>query len=202
MKFVIELGNVKIGFVASEDIVKVLERYYYNFKSNLSDADYYIYIKKMESPLQNGIYCKDDCYNIVYNNQFNPSEYISVYINLKNKYSIIYYDILSDILENRFNWEFNFRVAIYIYMLYNNQVLIHAAGIAKDNMGYLFLGASGAGKTTAARNSLKSHFSILNDDTMIIYKYKENYYIASTPYLSTSGIKPINRTVLLKSLFL
>lgn len=46
--------------------------------------------------------------------------------------------------------------------------LIHAAGVVRDGAGYLFVGAPGAGKSTAARLSAEMGLPVLNDEICLV----------------------------------
>lgn len=57
---------------------------------------------------------------------------------------------------------------------------IHAAGVEKDGKGYLFLGSSGAGKTTIA-NLIKGR-KLLSDDSPILMQEDGHFSIYTSPY--------------------
>lgn len=62
----------------------------------------------------------------------------------------------------------------------NNGFLLHAAGIAKDSEGYLFLGQSGSGKTTVSRVS--ANCKILSDDLVIVRAINGVWKVFGTPF--------------------
>ena len=57
-----------------------------------------------------------------------------------------------------------FRLLVAYRLLHLGGVLFHSAGVASNGRGYLFLGHSGAGKTTISRLSLAAGRSVLSDD--------------------------------------
>jgi hypothetical protein len=69
-------------------------------------------------------------------------------------------------------------------------VEVHALGLAdEDGSGYLFLGHSGAGKSTTARLwSGKPGVTMLSDDRIIIRKIHGRYYIYGTPWHGDAGV--------------
>jgi hypothetical protein len=58
--------------------------------------------------------------------------------------------------------------------------LIHSSGVIKDNAGFLFVGASGRGKTTIAR--LSRELCVINDEINLISFRGEKIYIHGTPF--------------------
>ena len=62
-------------------------------------------------------------------------------------------------------------------------VELHGCGIVVDGRGYLFVGQSGAGKTTTARLWLEHDAPrILSDDRIIVRKSNEGFRIYGTPW--------------------
>ncbi len=61
-----------------------------------------------------------------------------------------------------------------------NGFFIHAAATEYNNIGWLFPGKSGAGKTTLAEE-MKSH-RILTDEMALILKYDNNWYVYGSPF--------------------
>lgn len=57
-----------------------------------------------------------------------------------------------------------FRLLVGYRLLDLGGVLFHSAGVASDGRGFLFLGHSGAGKTTISRKSLAEGRTVLSDD--------------------------------------
>jgi hypothetical protein len=72
------------------------------------------------------------------------------------------------------------RVFYSIVLLENNGFLVHAAGLAEQNNGYLFAGASESGKTTTAKKA--NDFQVLSDELVIIRQINRDVYLFSTPF--------------------
>lgn len=67
--------------------------------------------------------------------------------------------------------------------------LIHSCGFVYKNKGYLFVGSSGAGKSTMARILGKDkEVLILNDDRIVARKKNGCFYIYGTPWHGTEEI--------------
>jgi hypothetical protein len=64
-------------------------------------------------------------------------------------------------------------------LLKHDGFILHASAVRKDNKAYIFLGDSGAGKSTIM-TLLSPKFTPMGDDTIIIRKQKGRYYCYST----------------------
>ncbi len=84
--------------------------------------------------------------------------------------------------------ELFFRVVTAIRIFTKGGLLVHAAGLEKDNAGYLFTGHSGAGKTTVC--SLSYDCKILNDDMIILSRINSSWSITSTPFTNDTQVPP------------
>lgn len=67
-------------------------------------------------------------------------------------------------------------------------LMLHAAAIHRRGRGFLFLGRSGAGKTTVCRVSKADR--TLNDDLVILYPERDGWMIHSTPFTNPSQVRP------------
>ena len=77
--------------------------------------------------------------------------------------------------------EYCLRILFGYFVLQKGGLLIHGAGIARQNNGYIFLGPSGVGKSTVSR--LSGNFILLNDDlTVILPDHDGTWKIFSTPF--------------------
>jgi hypothetical protein len=61
-------------------------------------------------------------------------------------------------------------------------LLVHACGVAWHERGYLFVGSSGAGKSTAARLWKAAGATVLNDDRVVLEASRDGIFIHSTPW--------------------
>lgn len=63
---------------------------------------------------------------------------------------------------------------VFFYPLYGQLLKeaglfpLHAAGVARDGRGYLFLGKSGSGKSTLTLNLVRAGYGLLSDDTVFL----------------------------------
>lgn len=82
-------------------------------------------------------------------------------------------------------------------------VELHALGLADhDGSGYLFVGHSGAGKSTTARLWMAEHrVRLLSDDRIILRKHDGNFWMYGTPWHGDAGVASQGRA-LLSSIFL
>jgi hypothetical protein len=77
-------------------------------------------------------------------------------------------------------------------------VEVHALGLAdEDGSGYLFVGHSGAGKSTTAR-LWKAHpgVHLLSDDRVILRKHEDQYWMYGTPWHGDAGVASPGRAPL------
>lgn len=97
---------------------------------------------------------------------------------------------------------------LYISLILAEQkkLLIHGAGIKKKDSGYLFLGESGAGKTTIAGSAKRE--DIFSDDSPVIGRENNLFYIYPSPYSQVDMFEPkrddhyLKKTKLTKLFFL
>lgn len=82
-------------------------------------------------------------------------------------------------------------------------LLAHSCGFSYKNRGYLFIGSSGAGKTTLAQILEKSKCGpVLGDDRIIIREKSSHLYIYGTPWSGEGGIVSADRALLNALFFL
>jgi hypothetical protein len=72
------------------------------------------------------------------------------------------------------------RVLYSIILLNRKGFLVHAAGLAGGEKGYLFAGRSESGKTTTARKAVD--FQVLSDELVIIREIEDRIWIYSSPF--------------------
>jgi hypothetical protein len=77
-------------------------------------------------------------------------------------------------------------------------VEVHALGLAdSDGTGYLFLGHSGAGKSTTARLWMEQPgVKLLSDDRIIIRKHDNQFWMYGTPWHGDAGVASPERAPL------
>jgi len=84
--------------------------------------------------------------------------------------------------------ELFFRVVTAIRIFSMGGLLVHAAGIERNQLGYIFTGYSGAGKTTVCR--LSKEFNVLNDDMLILSPTESGWQISATPFTNPTQVRP------------
>jgi hypothetical protein len=66
--------------------------------------------------------------------------------------------------------------------------LFHAAGVVRLSRAYIFLGHSGAGKTTVSRHSGEQN--VLNDDLIVLFPRGDGWWVYATPFWNPSQVRP------------
>lgn len=80
--------------------------------------------------------------------------------------------------------------------------MLHASAVKIDDRALVFVGPPGAGKSTAMR-FLSARYQPLADDSIIIKKEKNDFYLYQTPFIETNMIdKNSNRYQIKQILFL
>jgi hypothetical protein len=80
------------------------------------------------------------------------------------------------------------RTVTAVRIFHQGGLLVHSAGIARDECGFLFSGHSGAGKTTVCR--LSEEFTVLNDDLVILTPTESGWQISTTPFTNPTQVSP------------
>jgi len=75
-------------------------------------------------------------------------------------------------------------------------LLLHAAGLSSHEQGYLFTGASGAGKSTIADFFAERGALILSDERIIIRKIAGRFMIHGTPWVGSGNYATNDRSLL------
>lgn len=83
---------------------------------------------------------------------------------------------------------------------YNNGMLVHASGVYLDGQAYIFMGQSGAGKSTISRIFTKEGFDILNDDRLILLRDGGRIRAFGTPWHGEANLF-CNKNADLKKIF-
>ncbi len=68
----------------------------------------------------------------------------------------------------------------------HNGFILHASSVSIGDNGIVFLGPSGRGKSTIM-NMLKDEMKSLGDDSVIIRKCENDYYLYQTPFIEKEG---------------
>lgn len=78
---------------------------------------------------------------------------------------------------------------LYLNALMNTEegLLLHASAVVRDDKAYVFLGRSGAGKSTIAKISHGKGLHILNDDRVIVRKKNGRFFAFGNPWHGTFG---------------
>jgi len=102
-------------------------------------------------------------------------------------YSLIAKTIKPKIIEISYEISiFHFQKILYQvlnYLLFKKQgIMLHCSAVAKEGQAYIFLGKSGAGKSTITR-LLKNKYQQIGEDTGIIRKIGNQFYFFQTPFI-------------------
>lgn len=93
-----------------------------------------------------------------------------------------------DLLATPIIFENYLRIIAAYAALMRGGLLVHSAGIVIDSRAYLFLGYSGAGKTTLSRLALAAGAKILSDDINMVFPATDGGFIASAvPFAGEMG---------------
>ncbi len=91
------------------------------------------------------------------------------------------------------------RVVFSLLLLEYDGFLLHAAGLSRDNRGYVFTGPSSSGKTTLAGSA--TDFNVLSDELVIIKKDGGKFLLFSTPFAGEFKGRVDNCCALLEIIF-
>ncbi|MDP2384507.1 MAG: hypothetical protein Q8N00_17130 [Nitrospirota bacterium] len=78
-------------------------------------------------------------------------------------------------------------VCLLSRMAREGTILLHAAGLSSHEQGYLFTGASGAGKSTIADFFAERGARVLSDERIIIRKIEGRFIIHGTPWVGSGN---------------
>jgi hypothetical protein len=79
------------------------------------------------------------------------------------------------------------KIASYWHAM-NGRGLFHAAGIIHKDQAYLFVGASGAGKSTVSALSKERGDKIIHDDHVVVYRGADGKWLVSDTSHSVQGV--------------
>ncbi|MFB0533516.1 MAG: hypothetical protein ACETWR_00890 [Anaerolineae bacterium] len=80
-------------------------------------------------------------------------------------------------------------------------LLLHSAGVLRDDNGYIFPGPSGTGKSTIA-SLATARETILSDEMVVVRKSERGYLVYSTPFYGTNESTEQSIGACLKAAFL
>ena len=80
-----------------------------------------------------------------------------------------------------------FRVIVAYKLLSEGGMVLHSAGLAKNNKAWLFIGRSGAGKSTLSKLGEDAGMTILSDDMNAIILKNGNYLSEQLPFAGEHG---------------
>lgn len=96
----------------------------------------------------------------------------------------------------------NYLRVIYAWLCLNaDSLLLHSSGVVRQELGYVFFGPSGAGKTTTSRLAARQA-TVLSDDLVIIRKKGDQYFLYGVPFKGELSDAPrANQHAPLKGIF-
>lgn len=87
------------------------------------------------------------------------------------------------------SWEFSQRISLFPKLMDMNAFLLHSVCVVgQDGKAIIFLGTSGAGKSTIAQKAIDSGYSVITDDTALLMFVEHELRVYATPYISRSGL--------------
>lgn len=96
--------------------------------------------------------------------------------------------------------EYMLRVIASVLAIKKGGFMIHAGGVIHHRKGLVFVGKSGAGKTTIT-GLAPERVQVLNDDLNIILPKGDSWMIHGTPFTSSSQVPPQNGHASLNTFF-
>lgn len=100
-----------------------------------------------------------------------------------------------DLLASPMVFENYLRILAAYAILMRGGLLLHSAGIVADGYAYLFMGCSGAGKTTLSRLALAAGVKILSDDINILIPSQQGgYTVGAVPFAGELGHESLEQT--------
>jgi hypothetical protein len=97
--------------------------------------------------------------------------------------------------------DYYIRVVFALLARTKDGILLHAAGIIRNDNAYLFFGHSGSGKTTVCRVSSANH-TILNDDLILLLPEGTSWRAFGTPFSNPTQMKPTPGSAPIASMYL
>lgn len=95
---------------------------------------------------------------------------------------------------------FYFKVAFGHFLLKKSKgFILHASSKIKNNKAYLFSGKMRAGKSTIMK--LFPEYRSFGDDSAVIVKHKDNFFLWGTPFLEKNRVNAESRPVRLRGVY-
>jgi hypothetical protein len=76
------------------------------------------------------------------------------------------------------------------WLIQQGGLLIHASAVVRKKRGFMFLGKSGAGKTTTTQLSRGIADAIIHDDKIFVMHHDDRYFLRVVPSANTSILAP------------
>lgn len=87
-----------------------------------------------------------------------------------------------EIIRDRLIFDRALRVILSMRLIERQGLLVHGTAIRDNDLGYLFIGCSGAGKTTCARISARSGRTVMTDELAIVKNINGKFFVYGTPF--------------------
>jgi len=95
--------------------------------------------------------------------------------------------------------EYFIRGVFAILSFKNGCLMIHSAGVVRNNKAFIFIGHSGSGKSTISQLSKK--FDVLNDDLIFLKRENKLWQAYSTPFWNPDLRREVNMNAPIDSLY-
>jgi hypothetical protein len=93
------------------------------------------------------------------------------------------------------------RICYSFLAVESSGLLLHSAGVVRDDNGYIFPGVSGTGKSTIAGLATDREI-VLSDELVLVRKMEGSYAVYSTPFYGTNECAGPSTSAPLKAAFL
>ena len=86
------------------------------------------------------------------------------------------------------------RVLVAHRALARGGLLLHCATVVATDRAYLFIGRSGAGKTTLSRSALAAGYDVLSDDAAVVMPGVAGFEVGYVPFTGELGDQAVDRS--------
>jgi len=169
----IKIADISTRLILKERFCQKVKSACHQFKS-YEPAEYILRVNIVDNIIQDNVYSEElfvqDNRLMIMSNEY------SGYMDLRKKEGQV--DILP-------TWSLaallNFLKNLYsALILLGDGLMLHAAGVVKDDRAYIFFAPSGGGKSTVA--GLSSNYTILTDDLVAVRRANGSFHAYSTPF--------------------